>query len=129
MNDASTVTLAVFKGFSAFVTGAFAAPVEVDVDAPPDTGAGVVVRLGSLLPVTCKSLPCVSIRADGKLANLVSSATGSLDLASAKRASTAGEDFVEQDQSYYRMIGMVIEEVASVLSGLYSRHSLKARPE
>jgi hypothetical protein len=59
-------------------------------------GAGDPVRLGSVLMV--RSLPCVSMMAAGNSANFASKAVERRDLATAKRASTAGEVWVERFQ-------------------------------
>lgn len=61
-------------------------------------GAGVPERLGSAL--TVKSLPWVSMSAEGKVASFVSNAAGRRALASAKMAITSGEGSVERVQSY-----------------------------
>lgn len=105
MNIASTVTFVVLT-FSCFLTDVFpeADNADEDVDAAAgagaeEDGAGVPVRLGSAL--TVKSLPCVSMIAEGNSANFVSRAVVRRDLASAKSALTVGLGEVVSDQSYY----------------------------
>lgn len=84
INVASTSTVDVFMiaafGGGLFTTGLGAGVAAVVVEVAFVGCTGVPVRLGSAL--TVRSLACVSMIAAGNSANLVSSATGSLSLAS-----------------------------------------------
>lgn len=96
---ASTLTILVLIGFASTFFGWAGADVDAAAGAFAVAGAGVPERLGSALIV--RSLPCVSTRATGNSANLASRAAGRRDLASAKRALTAGEVAVLRVQLYY----------------------------
>ena len=62
-------------------------------------GVGVPVRLGSALMV--KSLPCVSMIAEGNAANLASKAVGRRVRARVNKVLTSGEESVERVQLNY----------------------------
>lgn len=87
MKLASTVTVVLFTFLASGFFAAVFAAAATDGGVAEETaavfdpeGAGVPVRLCSVL--TVRSLPCVSISTPGNSANLVSRATGSLDLTS-----------------------------------------------
>ena len=101
LNVAVTVTLLMFPIFaSTFFTGAGAGRDGAEAGGLLALlGAGDPARLGSLLIV--RSLPWVSIIAEGNSANLASNATERRDLAIAKRDLTVGEASVVISQSYW----------------------------
>ena len=100
LNVAVTVTVLIFPIFAS----TFFAGTGAESDAAGAAGlltllgAGDAVRLGS--PLTVRSPPWVSIIAAGNSANFASNAVERRDLATEKRAATAGEVSVVRLQLY-----------------------------
>jgi hypothetical protein len=100
MKVASAVTFDVFRDFVGCVAGllGFGRVAGADEAVVGPGGAGVPERLGSALIV--RSLPCVSMIAEGNSASFVSRAVGRRLLASSNKAVTAGVGSVVKVQVY-----------------------------
>lgn len=107
MNEASTVTFAVLRGFLSCFTTFGPLTEEAAAGAEEEFWAGVPEREGSVEPATCRSLPCVSTNAVGKALNFASSAGGKRLLARAKILLAVGEDSDDKDHSYWTQINQI----------------------